>query len=490
MTLPGLHAPGGLSESNPHNAAMQPSIQDSETRRTPRRNSWLRQTLATSRKEAVASAVMTATCDNYLGAFAVTLRATLLQMGWLSALPQLSGAAAQLLSVWLSPYFARRLVIVTGVTIQALAVFGMTLIALLNPEHSVMALVGLAVVYQVSANFVQPQWRSWMGSLVPPGRRGAFFAGRTQLTMLTVFSVFAGGGILLAAFEERGIALRGFAVLFLLAALGRSLSAWYLYRMHDPDPAHEIPSGNFTATAHRIRDAFRNRSFSHYSLFVASMQAAVAVSAPFFSVYMLRDLQFSYWLFSINTAVSIITQFFTLAAWGRVCDRLGNRIVMVTSSLLLPVVPALWLVSANFYYLCAVQVLSGIAWGGFTLSTANYIYDLRPPRANFASYAAVQSSLGATGIFLGALAGGFLATAMARYAAALPDVIQPTHPVVLIFFVSACLRLAIVCWFIPHLKELRVREHPGVMQIIYRISRFTPGAGVVLDWLTVSRKDK
>ena len=90
---------------------MQPSIQGPEARRTPRRNSWLRQTLATSRKEAVASAVMTATCDNYLGAFAVTLRASLLQMGWLSALPQLSGAAAQLLSVWLSPYFARRLVI-------------------------------------------------------------------------------------------------------------------------------------------------------------------------------------------------------------------------------------------------------------------------------------------------------------------------------------------------------------------------------------------
>lgn len=433
---------------------------------------------------------MTGTCDNYLGAFAVTLRASLLQMGWLSALPQLSGAAAQLLSVWLSPYFARRLVIVTGVSIQALAVFGMMLIALLTPQHSVSGLIGLAVIYQVCANFVQPQWRGWMGSLVPARRRGAFFAGRTRLTMLSIFAVFAGGGLLLGAFEEQGIALRGFALLFFLAGLGRGVSAWYLYRMHDPDPAQEIPPGNFVATALRIRDAFRHRTFSHYSLFVASMQAAVAVSAPFFSVYMLRDLQFSYWQFSINTGVSIITQFFTLAAWGRVCDRFGNRIVMVTSSLMLPVLPALWLVSPSFYYLCGVQVLSGIAWGGFTLSTANYIYDLRPPRADFASYAAVQSSLGAIGIFLGALAGGFLATAMAQYAPSLPDIIEPTHPVILIFLVSACLRLAIVCWFIPHLKELRVREHPGVMQIIYRVSRFTPGAGVVLDWLTVSRKKR
>ncbi|MEE4659500.1 MAG: MFS transporter [Halieaceae bacterium] len=463
---------------------------ESATDESPRRNTWLRRTLAISRKEAVASAVMTATCDNYLGAFAVTLRASLLQMGWLSALPQLSGAASQLLSVWLSPYFSRRRVVVSGVIVQALAVFGMMLVALLMPAHSVAILIGLAVVYQVCANFVQPLWRGWMGSVVPPRRRGAFFAGRTQLTMLTVFAVFAGGGILLGAFEKQGIALQGFALLFLLAGIGRSVSAWHLHRMHDPDPAHEVPTGNFAATARRIRDAFRHRTFSHYSLFVASMQGAVAVSAPFFSVYMLRDLQFSYWLFSINTGVSIITQFFTLAAWGRVCDQWGNRIVMVTSSLMLPVIPALWLVSPNFFYLCGIQVLSGIAWGGFTLSTANYIYDLRPPRADFASYAAVQSSLGAVGIFLGALAGGFLATGMADYASVLPDIVEPTHPVVLIFLFSACLRLAIVCWFIPHLKELRVREHPGVMQIIYRVSRFTPGAGVVLDWLTVSRKKR
>jgi hypothetical protein len=79
------------------------------------RNRWLRETLSRSRKEAAASAVMTGICDNYLGAFAVAQRASLAQMGWLSAAPQLTGAAAQLLSVWLCPLFSRRRAIVTGV---------------------------------------------------------------------------------------------------------------------------------------------------------------------------------------------------------------------------------------------------------------------------------------------------------------------------------------------------------------------------------------
>lgn len=455
-----------------------------------RRSDWLRDTLGRSRREAVASAVMTSTCDNYLGAFAVSLRASLSQMGWLAAAPQLLGAGCQLLSVWLCPRFNRRRAIVTGVALQMLAVFGMALVAFVQPPGAVTALIVLAVVYQASGNFVQPQWRGWMGSIVPPRRRGAFFAGRTQLTMITSLAIFGVGGALLGFFDTADAALHGFGLLFVVAGLGRAMSAWQLRHMHDPDAHQEIQAVNLAATASRIREAFRHRTFRRYSFFVAGMQAAVAVSGPFFSVYMLRNLDFSYWQFSANTGTSLFTQFLTLAMWGRICDRWGNRWVMIASSVLLPLVPALWIVSPDFYYLLCVQVISGIAWGGFTLSTANYLYDLRPPRADFASYAAVQSALGALGVFLGALSGGYLATLLPELAPLLPGDLRPAHPIVLIFALSAVLRLAILTWFIPRSEELRVRHRPDVLQVIYRVSRFTPGAGIVLDWLTVARKPR
>ena len=455
---------------------------------TQRRNVWLRDTLSRSRRDAVSSSVMTGICDNYLGAFAISLRATLAQMGWLMAAPQLAGAVFQLLSVWLCPRFSRRRAIVTGVVMQALAVLGMAGIALSRPDNAVTWLIGFAILYQASANFVQPQWRGWMGSVVPPRRRGAFFAGRTRLTMITSFTVFAGGGALLGLFQRYELAWLCFGGLFLLAAVGRGTSAHQLRHMHDPDHSGERAAISFTTTLSRVREAFRDKTFYQYSLFIAGMQSAVAISAPFFSVYMLRDLNFTYWQFAANTGVAILTQFFTLSVWGRICDRWGNRWVMVSSSLLLPVVPALWLISSDFGYLLLVQVLSGLAWGGFTLSTANYLYDLRPPRADFASYAAVQSSLGAVGIFCGALFGGYLAGHLAEFATWLPASWQPLHPVVLIFLVSGLLRGIILAWFIPRSVELRVRQHPDLLQVVYRISRFTPGAGIVLDWLTVTRK--
>jgi MFS family permease len=433
---------------------------------------------------------MTSACDNYLGAFAVALRASLAQMGWLTAAPQLLGAVSQLLSVWLCPRFNRRRTIVTGVIVQALSVFGMAALAVFQPPGAVLVLIGLAVIYQGAANFVQPQWRGWMGSIVPPRRRGAYFAGRTQLTMLTSLAVFAGGGTLLGLFERVDAALYGFALLFTVAGLGRAVSAWHLRHMHDPDALHEGQSIDFASTGTRIREAFRHRTFRQYSLFVAGMQSAVAISGPFFSVYMLRDLEFSYWQFSASTGTSLLTQFFTLRLWGRLSDRWGNRLVMVSSSVLLPLVPALWLLSTDFYYLLCVQVVSGIAWGGFTLSTANYLYDLRPPRADFSSYAAVQSALGALGVFVGALTGGYLAMVLPSILTVLPWDISLQHPVLIIFGLSAVLRLLIVIWFIPHSRELRVRHRPDVLRVIYRISRFTPGAGIVLDWLTVARKPR
>lgn len=42
------------------------------------------------------------------------------------------------------------------------------------------------------------------------------------------------------------------------------------------------------------------------------MQLSVAIAAPFFVVYMLRDLHFTYLEFTINTAMSILIQFLAL----------------------------------------------------------------------------------------------------------------------------------------------------------------------------------
>ncbi len=455
------------------------------------RTQWLRRTLRLSQQEAVAAATMTATGDNFFNAFAIYLNATAVQMGWLMAIPQLFGAMFQLLSAWLGNYLPRKPMVVVTAGVQAVVVLLLGVVAWSRHENSVTWLIMLAVLYFGCVNFLQPQWRAWMGSIVPQRRRGAFFASRTRLTMISSLAIFISGGLLLNFSEKAGMVWLGFAVLFGLAAIGRGLSSRLLFLMHDPDPLpHPDRRKSFLQSMQQLRGSLKDKTFRDYSLFVAGMQGVVAISAPFFAVYMLRDLQFTYLQYSLNAIASIVTQFLTLSYWGRFSDRFGNRLVMIISSVIIPIVPILWMLSPDFYYLLLVQMVSGIVWSGFSLSTANYLYDIRPHKSDFAVYAATQSALGACAVFIGAMTGGFIASRAPAMTEIIPFADDLRSPLFLVFICTMLLRAAVAAWFIPRSVEPKVRRRPKFLAVIYRVSRFNAISGISLDWLTVTRKTR
>lgn len=433
---------------------------------------------------------MNATGDNFLTAFAVFLQASAMQLSLLVAVPQLTGATLQFASVWLARYVRRQRLVVVTAALQAAVVMAMAMLAamLWRGGAAVSLLIVLAVFYHAANYIIQPHWRAWMGGLVPPARRGVFFAARTKITMGTSLAVFIGGGVLLTESEKYGGVGLGFAALFGAACIGRCISALLFQCMHDPDPhpvmsEPEVIQGTFKQCAH----AWSDRTFRNYSLFVAGMQGTVAVSAPFFAVHMLTNLRFTYLEFCINSVASIATQFLTLSVWGRVSDVFGNRLVMIITSCVIPTLPLWWLVSGNFHYLLMVQVLSGLAWGGFSLSTANYLYDIRPHRSNFATYVALQSAIGAALIFVGAISGGWVANNADVIGAELS--IEVSYGVFVVFVVSASLRTLVAAWFLPRLEEPRVRIRPRLLGLVFRVARFSVVTGVVVDWLTVIKRD-
>lgn len=466
-----------------------PTVAGATASQRSERSSWLRRTLRRSQQEAVASATMTATGDNFFNAFAIHLQASATQMGALTAVPQLFGAWAQLLSIWIGARLSRKHLVVTVAAFQAVVVAAIGWIATVHLEQSALWLIALASVYSAALNLIQPHWRAWMGSIVPPRRRGAFFAVRTRLTMVSSLLIFIAGGGMLTLCAHAGYAGLGFALLFGFAALGRACSSVLLWQMHDPEPfgqdqAHRVLR---TSLGH-MASALREPGFRHYTFFLSGMMGVVAISAPFFAVHMLNGLGFTYLQYSINAAASIVTQFLLLGFWGRFSDRHGNRVVILLTGCILPCLPLLWLVSPDFYYLLLVQVVSGAAWSGFTLSTANFLYDLRPHRTGFAAYAAVQASITAGTVFVGGLAGGLLAAQAPTLVERMPGWLAPSSPLFLVFVTSAALRVLVIAWFIPRAHEPEVRRRPEGLKLIYRISKFSALSGISLDWLTVTRR--
>ncbi|MCC6201608.1 MAG: MFS transporter [Gammaproteobacteria bacterium] len=454
-----------------------------------RSNQELRATVSLSQREAVASSTMSGICDNFLNAFAIHLNATVPQIAWLTAVPQLLGAWLQLASVWIGLHCTRKRLIVAGAVCQASAVLGMALLALTSPAAAASKLIGLAVLYQAAQNFVQPHWRGWLGGLVPEGRRGRFFAQRTRISAFAGFAAFLLGGLLLNIVDDVAAADLGFAVLFLVALGGRTRATHLLQAMHDP--MSHAPVETERTLRHTLRlvlAALRHRAFRDYTIFIAAMQGMVALSVPFFSVYMLRDLHFSYFDYTVVLATSILVQFLTLRGWGRISDRLGNRVVMILTNLLLPTLPALWIVSHELWFLLCIQILSGATWSGFTLSTGNYLYDLRPQHSHFTTYAAVQSGLTATAVFFGAMAGGYLAVVLPTTIELGRHTLRIQSPLLGVFALSGLLRLAVALWFLPRAEEPRVQRRPTVRELVVGLVRSLPFTRIVRDWLTSRRK--
>lgn len=453
------------------------------------RRAGLRLTLLRSQRESFASSLMTGAYDQYINAFAIFLGATAIQIGWLNAAPQLLGALMQIGAIWLGQWFKRHRLIVTGAAIQCLGIALLVLVALPAWLRTPLLwfLIGV-VLYQLGSNIVQPHWRAMMGELVPSQLRGRFFGQRSRIAMLTSLSTFLLGGLLLtvsAYFEQDGI---GFLLLFLVALSGRIASTRLLHAMEDRPNTHTLSLRAPSLFIRQLRQFWAEEEFRRFALFIALMQGCVAISGPFFSVYMFRDLGFSYLAFTLNTAASILTQFLMLPLWGRICDRKGNRYVMAISASLIPLLPALWLFSDNHGYLIGIQVLSGFAWSGFNLASANYLYDLRPKHSHFSSYAAILAAATALAVGTGSLLGGYLIDWLPTEVTLSGLLLRIERPIALIFLLSTALRLIVALWYLPKAPELRVKQRGRVRDLALRIARFTPISGVILDVVTRNRQ--
>jgi len=437
-------------------------------------------------RDGVAFSVMSGAGETYFSAFALFLKATTPQIAVLASLPPLLGSFMQLLSAWIARYKVRRkTLIMTGAAFQALTWLPIMVLPALFPSHAVMLLVICVTVYYATAHFIAPQWISLMGELVPERRRGRYFARRTRLASATAFVSLVVAGMVLAFFDSRGHTLAGYLIIFGAAAAARVVSAYHLGRMHEPVAVSAAPPPLVTSDWLR---RLRRSPFIYFSLFMASMQFAVAIASPFFTVYMLRDLHFSYLQFMANTAVVVLVQFLALNTWGRLSDVFGNRLILVLTGAVIPFLPSMWLVSSDFWYLIGVQVLGGLSWAGFTLSAGNFLYDLVPsPKRT--TYLAFHNVVLGVGVFLGAMLGGFLAAWMPREFSVAGHSVTLISALQGVFLVSTLARLAIALAFLPKLREVRSVRPMSVRGLVFRVTRFNALSGLIFDVVTLFRRN-
>jgi MFS family permease len=430
--------------------------------------------LSHSIRDGVAFSVQVGAGETYFSAFALFLRATAPQVALLSTLPPLLASLAQLVSAWLGRFVGRRRLVLVGCALQALLWLPILLVPVLFPGQVIVALLILLVLYHSTNNLAAPQWTSIMRDLVPERWRGRYFGARTRLTTLTTFIALVVAGIVLHVFDTEGYTYIGFVMVFLGAFLARVVSTYHLTFLYEAD--HSTPPVDMHIS--HWWNSLRQTGTVSFSVYFALMNAAVGISAPFFAVYMLRDLELSYLLFMLLAGSSVLAQFLTLTMWGRIADIYGNRLILLVTSMSLPIVPVLWLATDAIWYLVLIQAVSGFTWSGFTLSTGNLLYEL-VPRSRRAAYVAFHNVGTASGVFLGAMIGAALVPLLPELTVLFGDS-TVASALLYLFALSGILRGIIAALLARRVRELRKpRREISAQSLVMRIT----GTSAMLDLL-------
>lgn len=445
--------------------------------------------LYSSVRDGISYAVMLGAGENLLGPFGVFLRATTIEVGLLATLPQFFGAVMQWVgALALDHLRTRRFFVVVSALVQASVWLPILLLPFWFQQGEIVGvvLIILVTIYHGIAGVIAPIWTSLIGDLVPPENRGAFFGQRNRLTGMATFISLVLAGIILHLFERTGHTSIGFLIIFGVALLARFDSARWLTRHEDP-PFEVSPDQAFS-----FRQFLQRSSKSNYAQFVfffGAINLAVAFSSPYCAIYMLEDLKFSYLEFTIVTSMATVTQFLTFRYWGALGDRFGNKKILNLCGWGIGIVPFLWLVSANIWYLLIIQVLAGFVWAGFSLASSNFVFDAvsSPKRARCIAYRGV---IHGTCVLVGSLAGGWLAGHLKTIGFTGPWFWLPASSFPAIFLISGLMRFFAAGFFLSKFKEVREVELIGNREFIYRASHLRPLAGLSLAFVSATAQDQ
>ncbi|MEG3896451.1 MFS transporter [Microcoleus sp. SVA1_B6] len=275
------------------------------------------------------------------------------------------------------------------------------------------------VAASVLAAFANSNWFSWMAAVVPHRLRGRYFGFRNSaVSLITLLGVPLMG---LGVSSWGADPILGYGIVLLVGVLAGMISLGCQFFMVDVNPQvykKDAESNRLTDKKEKkitdfVPSVLKDSNFLMFILYFSVWTFAVNLSAPFFNIYLLKDLSLDVSLVTIYSSLSSGANLLLLLFWGKLADRWGNRPLLIAVGLVVALTPLLWLGTGNYpfalwVWLPLLHLLGGTTLGAIGLCSNNIQMEIAPieqPSTYFAIAAAVSGVAGA----LGTTAGGFLA---------------------------------------------------------------------------------
>ncbi|NJK51332.1 MFS transporter [Candidatus Gracilibacteria bacterium] len=362
------------------------------------------------------------TADVLLSNFLLDLGATNIEIGFLAAIPMLANFI-QPIGAYLADRANSRcwyslqvfapsrllwLILVLGVVGFEIRFF--------EPHQLIEVTLFIALATHLCGALGSSSWVSWMAVLVPQRLRGRYFGLRNSAANLTNFLCVPLLGMLVSHWQ--GGTIQGYALVLMLAVLAGLVSLSFQLFMVDVNPkaaTDTIPSLELVdlAKPSTFSNLLKDTNFLKYLFYYGLWMFAVNLSFPFFNVYLLKDLGLDISLVTFYNSLTAGVNVLMLVFWGKLADRVGNRLMLISIGTIVALIPLLWLgigidTLSIWLWLPLLYAFSGSTWAAIDLCSNNLQMAISP-HSNSSSYFAIAAAVSGLGGALGTTTGGFLA---------------------------------------------------------------------------------
>ncbi len=422
---------------------------------TPLKIKEKKKALEISIKEGSAASFSSSLGSSYVTPFALALNSNAFHIGLLSSFSGLTSPFAQLFGSKLMEKYSRKKIVLNFVLLEALMWLPIAFLSFLFwkdifKEYLPYVLIILYSILVSLTSVAVPSWFSWMGDLVPEKDRGKYFSIRNRATGAVGLAAVLIGALILDITKSKGFVLLGFSILFALSFTFRYISYNFFRKQYSP--RFKLQKGYYFSFFSFIK---RFDNFGKFATYQCFFYLALMIASPFFTVYMLNELKFSYFTFMI---VSMSSSVFYLAfspLMGKFSDRFGNVRLLYISNIAFALTPILWIFFKSPVSLILIpQLISGIANATLVIAFTNFTYDSVSPQRRGICLAYTSILIG-IGTFVGSIIGGII----------LNSSISFLNSFIFVFLISGILRFLTGIIFLPHIKEEKKVERLPPMHI-------------------------
>jgi MFS family permease len=402
-----------------------------------------------SLKNSVGEGVLNSACssiqNSYTTPLALALGASSAQIGILNSLENLASTVSYFPGAMLTKYFSRKSIWMVSQLISRILIWiPIILLPFLPVDGRVLILIILLAVSNFFLYVRSPAWSSMMGDLVPENVRGKYFGRRNMLIGISGVAATLAAGFLLAWW--------GFPAIFALSVIFALAAVFFFARMYEP-PMKRIFHYSYGLSFDPkgwYKSIKLNKEFVVFTSYLAVMNFSMEVAAPFYAVYMLKDMAIGYEWFAVSVVVGALARALTQQYWGKLNDRFGNRKILIVCGFLGCFVPFGWMLVSNVAEIMIIKIYDGIIFAGFDLVVFNYLLEVAPAKSR-PKYIAANNFFTGFGMVAGDLTGAVLVILLGASSFLMLAGLQ------LVFLASFLLRLACLS-FLFVIRNIEVKQ--------------------------------